>query len=81
MSDVENGVGGGGKHGRGGNRVVVVDFDMRFSTLTSSPTLSVGDSLTERKGPADHSAGRFLLLTALPHRSLHRRTGLDILPH
>lgn len=33
MSDVENGVGGGGKHGRGGNRVVVVDFDMRFSTM------------------------------------------------
>lgn len=33
MSDIENGVGGVGERSRSTNRVVVVDFDMRFSTM------------------------------------------------
>jgi len=33
MSDVENGIGSGSERSRSTNRVVVVDFDMRFSTM------------------------------------------------
>lgn len=33
MSEIESGVGGVGERSRSTNRVVVVDFDMRFSTM------------------------------------------------